>query len=248
MTQMISLQDRNHFWLYDPDVFSDMSTQYFTPRYWQERDLVLGNESGRGTTWFVQHNSVQLVLRHYLRGGLANRISRDRYLFHGWQRCRSVSEARILATLRELKLPVPRPVAAQVIRHRLHYRADILIERIPDAQDLLRTLELPQKDHFYIELGRLIARFHGEGVYHADLNIQNILYDKQGRFWLIDFDRAKQLPDTGQWKHNTLERLHRSFRKEKERAQIHWSESDWLALLEGYESFSTSAEQPTGRA
>ncbi len=242
--QLVTQHSRNHYWCYDPDLLPAIDSHYFTPRYWQERDLVTGKEFGRGTTWFVRHDSNQWVLRHYLRGGLVGRLNRDRYLFSHWENCRSVNEVRILQTMRAQSLPVPRPVAAQVIRHRMHYRADIIIERIDKARDLLQVLKTAKAESFYLQLGELIARFHQAGVFHADLNIQNILQDDQGDFWLIDFDRARILEQDRRWQHKTLKRLLRSFRKEKERAGIAWKESDWLALIEGYEAFNTSALPP----
>ena len=81
----------------------------------------------------------------------------------------------------------------------------------------------------------MIATFHRQGVFHADLNIQNILQDKTGKFWLIDFDRARILPPQKKWQQATLKRLKRSFEKERVRFDIKWSESDWAALMHGYQ-------------
>ena len=38
-------------------------------------------------------------------------------------------------------LPVPRPAAARLVRQGAFYRADILIERIPKARDLVAILK-----------------------------------------------------------------------------------------------------------
>ena len=54
---------------------------------------------GRGAAWFVDGPFGGAVLRHYLRGGLAARISRDRHLWRGADRMRSFAEFRLLRAL-----------------------------------------------------------------------------------------------------------------------------------------------------
>jgi len=202
--------------------------------YWQKKQAIIGRETGRGTTLFVQHNASQLVLRHYLRGGMMRHLSRDRYLFNSLETTRSFAEFTLLADLSKRGFAVPKPAAAQVIRQGLGYRADLLTHKIPNAQDLVRILQVSQEAGFYRELGTFIANFHKQGVFHADLNIQNILQDDKGKFWLIDFDRAQlRTPNTG-WQQANLKRLKRSFEKEHIRYQIKWSATDWAVFLQAY--------------
>ncbi len=225
----------NTVFLYDTAFFSDCGNEQFNASYWQSLDAVTGHESGRGTTWFIQDRGFHLVLRHYLRGGWVSRFNHDRYLFTGWQACRSLAEMRILAQAHALGLPVPRPAAAMAERHGLSYRASILLQRIEDARDLVSLLQSPQNPNFYLDLGGTIAQFHRQGVLHADLNIKNILQDRSGQFWLIDFDRAQLLDALSpQQERRVLERLQRSFIKESMRSQVQWNPSDWEALLKGY--------------
>jgi len=222
-------------WLFDADCIADISAEHFSAQYWESKHAITGKESGRGTTYFVRHQDHHLVLRHYLRGGLMSKISKDNYLFTRLQNCRAIAEFQILSDLHEEGLPVPKPAAAQVIRKGLHYKADLLTHRIPHAQDLVQILKSPKDELFYQALGLIIARFHQQGVYHADLNIQNILQDDSGQFWLIDFDRAKRLKPQQQWQEKNLSRLKRSFEKEKRRFGIQWQESDWLTFLNAYQ-------------
>ena len=234
---MLAPQDKtegNYFWRYDPCCFKDASALIFDSTYWKEKNAIIGQENGRGTTWFIKHNEHELVFRHYLRGGIIRHISHDRYLFNGYQNTRAVAEFDILNLLLKKSLPVPTPAAAQVVKHGLFYEADLLTHKIPDAQDLVKILQQPQDEAFYQQLGRLIATFHQEGVFHADLNIQNILQDKHGQFWLIDFDRARILPPQQKWQERTLARLKRSFEKEQQRFGIKWTEKDWASLMQGY--------------
>ena len=107
-------------------------------------------------------------------------------------------------------LPVPAPIAAAVWREGLTYRAAILVERITDA----RTLAICADEHDWRQAGRAVAAMHIEGVWHADLNVHNILIDAQHRAWLIDFDRGRQFERLSEAKrHSNLERFHRSMRK-----------------------------------
>ena len=52
------------------------------------------------------------------------------------------------------------------------------------------------------------------GVNHTDLNIHNILIDDKDKVWIIDFDKCHQASE-GRWRELNLERLKRSFLKEK---------------------------------
>jgi len=55
---------------------------------------------------------------------------------------------------------------------------------------------------------------HAQGVWHADLNVHNILIDTANKAWLIDFDRGRRFSQLSEQKRQgNLERLHRSFRK-----------------------------------
>ena len=234
MREPLSKNEGNCFWRYDPSCFEHISFSTFESNYWKDKNAIIGQESGRGTTWFLKHNEHELVLRHYLRGGMMRHISHDRYIFNGLKKTRSIAEFDILNLLLQKNLPVPKPAAAQVIKHGLFYEADLLTHKIPNAQDLIQVLRQTQTVEFYYELGKIIADFHQQGVYHADLNIQNILQDKLGKFWLIDFDRAQILPPQVKWHEATLSRLKRSFEKERGRFDIKWSEKDWTALMKGY--------------
>ena len=55
-------------------------------------------------------------------------------------------------------------------------------------------------------VGAAVRRLHAEGVWHADLNAHNVLVDRDGRIWIIDFDRARLRP-AGSWAAANLARL-----------------------------------------
>lgn len=175
------------------------------------------------------------ALRHYHRGGLFGKLVKDQYLFTGWQNTRSYQEFKLLANLHQQGVNVPRPIAARVFKQGLFYRADLLSEKIENAKDLVDILKKrPLTEQEYRAIGAEIAKMHRVLVNHTDLNIHNILLDKQGKVWLIDFDKCQQKPALGAWTEKNLQRLKRSFNKERLRCNIHWQESDFEQLLAGY--------------
>ena len=61
--------------------------------------------------------------------------------------------------------------------------------------------------------GQLVARFHRAGLDHADLNAHNLLFNAQGKGWMIDFDQCQlRIPATA-WRQANLQRLQRSLLK-----------------------------------
>lgn len=222
--------------LYDGSRLDQMQPEQFELSYWQDQpnppELATG---GRGTVVFVGGSQDSWALRHYQRGGLPGRVLSDQFLFLGEDSTRSFREFRLLATLHEKGLPVPRPVAARYLRSGAIYRADLLTARIPGAQPLSFLLESNQfSTEIWRLTGRLIRRFHDAGVCHADLNAHNILVDAAGELFLLDFDRGTIRRD-GQWKQANLRRLKRSLDKISEaKPGINVSDSDWLRLLDGY--------------
>jgi 3-deoxy-D-manno-octulosonic acid kinase len=200
----------------------------------QRSGRVIGSAQGRGTTWFIQLETLQGALRHYRRGGLFGKLIKDQYLFSGWKRTRSYQEFNLLRLLSNADVNVPRPIAAKATRSLFFYQADLLTERIESARDLVSILRTqPLSTEMYHRIGREIRKMHEAHVNHTDLNIHNLLCDHQNKVWIIDFDKCYQ-QSGNKWKSKNLDRLLRSFQKEKNKHQIHWQEQDFNALLIGY--------------
>ena len=198
--------------LFDRSQIRQPEPDWFSPGHWGDAAQPV-SEGGRGGAWFIQTGDGDAFLRHYLRGGMAASLSRDGHLWRGINRVRSFAEFRLLRTLREKKLPVPMPFAAWYRREGLQYRAAILLQRLPGVQSLA-ALAL-QDDPPWDAAGDLIARFHRAGLDHADLNAHNLLFDGQGRGWMIDFDRSQLRIPATPWRNANLQRLHRSLRKQR---------------------------------
>lgn len=182
----------------------------------EQRFETVTQRGGRGAVRFFDSALGSLVLRSYRRGGLIGRWVRRHYLWTGESRTRCFREFHLLQRLAELGLPVPAVVAAGYVRHGVGYRAELLMRAIPDSRPLaqyLAGLDVAQSRALAADLGRLIARFHQHGVYHADLNAFNVMVDGQGKLWLIDFDRGELRRPGVTWQHANLQRLHRSLLK-----------------------------------
>ncbi|MEH8016429.1 lipid IV(A) 3-deoxy-D-manno-octulosonic acid transferase [Rheinheimera muenzenbergensis] len=226
---------------FDAAFFPNAGLHYFQPQYWQQQGLVSGQSTGRNTVWFVRQDDKQAVLRHYYRGGLIGKINKDCFWPVPLRQSRAMAEYALLWQMQSWGLPVPRPCAALYQPRRLlgitwAYRADILIERIEGATDLAQLLQQQSLSAAqWQQLGSMIARFHQHSVYHSDLNCHNILLDKQGKFWLIDFDKCA-LRAGNDWQQATLARLLRSLQKERGlHNSFSWQPQLWSALLHGYQ-------------
>ncbi len=228
----------NRYILYDEGLIANSADLAFEAGEWAARSAIIGFAEGRGTTFFVQHEGRDFVLRHYLRGGLIARLSADHYVWAGRERSRAFREWRLLAQMRGMGLPVPQPAAAQVVRKGPLYTADLMTVRIPETTTLAEILTRdPLEEGHWIALGNLLRRFHARGVYHADLNANNILLDRGGRFHLIDFDRGRLRRPARGWQEANLARLHRSLEKlQRQAPEFHFTADDWNRLVSGYRS------------
>ena len=225
---------------YDETLIADVTEPVFDPEYWCVKNKVIGSAQGRGTTWFVQINTLPAALRHYRRGGLFGKIIKDYYWFTKWQKTRSCEEFQLLQYLVDAGVNVPKPIAARAVKRFLCYQADILTQKIEGAQDLVAILRKTKLDaNTYQLIGQQIKRLHNADVNHTDLNIHNILLDKNNKVWIIDFDKCHLEPSSAQydstWKKSNLNRLLRSFQKELNKCSINWQQnSDWVAFESGY--------------
>ncbi|WNH51090.1 MULTISPECIES: 3-deoxy-D-manno-octulosonic acid kinase [Stenotrophomonas] len=220
--------------LFDRERLRQADMSLFAPAHWGERARPVG-DGGRGGAWFVDAPIGHCVLRHYLRGGLAAKLSRDQYLWRGANRTRSFAEFRLMRALRAQKLPVPRPIAAFYMREGVRYRAAILMERLEGVRSLADRALVAGRGAPWEETGRLIARFHRAGLDHADLNAHNILFDANGHGWLIDFDRGVQRIPATAWRERNLKRLHRSLIKLRGERSHEEVEKDFARLRRAYD-------------
>ncbi|SPY33980.1 3-deoxy-D-manno-octulosonic acid kinase [Pasteurella canis] len=238
---MLEFKHKNTFFLFNFKQPKPDQESFFQAHFWKKQDRIIGSAKGRGTTWFLKTDDilgVNTALRHYYRGGLWGKLNRDRYRFLTLSTARSFAEFNLLKQLHEAGLAVPKPIGACVEKIALgFYRADLLTEKIENAEDLTVYLQhstLASKN--WQKIGQLIRQLHNLQVCHSDLNAHNILIQHVAddcKFWLLDFDKSgHQLGDS--WKTENLQRLQRSFMKEVERLGIQFTEQNWQDLLQGY--------------
>jgi len=237
-SSLSQLAPEGHHILYDAACLNQPSPSHFSPAWWQSQGQLSGRAEGRGEAHFLD-GEPSWVLRHYRRGGLVARWVEDRYIYLGLEKTRPFREARLLSRLYNQGLPVPRPVAARVSRQGLSYRGDLITERVP-GQPLADVLLAGEADiGLFQRLGEQIRQFHDQGVFHADLNVRNILVD-QDSIHLIDFDQGG-IRRAGNWQRQNLERLQRSLRKilgSRWSDEPQWGQA-WLALEQAYEVGTT---------
>ncbi|MBB5211122.1 3-deoxy-D-manno-octulosonic acid kinase [Microbulbifer hydrolyticus] len=192
----------------------------------------------RGKAVMFEYNGVELVFKQYHRGGLAGRLVEKSYLYSRLPNTRVWREFNMLREMRELGLPVPRPVAARCVSvPPLAYRGAMITERVADSKTLTEVLcEKTLDNASWEKLGGLIAHFHAKNVYHADLNANNILLTGSGDFYLIDFDKGVMRKALSrQDALSNVARLRRSLDKLQGRlSPFHFSSDNWQALERGY--------------
>jgi 3-deoxy-D-manno-octulosonic acid kinase len=220
--------------LFDRERLRQAQAPWMDPAFWGERARPV-DSGGRGGAWFVDAPFGPSLLRMYKRGGLAANVSTDRYLWRGANQTRSFAEFRLTRALLAKGLPVPRPYLASYLHEGLTYRAAILMERLPDVRSLADRLQVAGSDAPLEETGRLVARFHRAGLDHADLNAHNILFDAQGRGWLIDFDRGVLRIPATRWRESNLARLKRSLLKLRGARSMQAMEADYARLRQAYD-------------
>ena len=103
------------------------------------------------------------------------------------------------------------------------YRGWLITRQLPDAEDLWSALKTGFAERLDFDrvlriVGESMAALHRQGVYHADLNLKNILIRAEGTdvaAYVIDFDKSKvflgKLP--APLARKNLDRFERSVRK-----------------------------------
>ena len=228
--------------VYDAGHIHQPGKHLFSEHAWERSGCIVGQAPGRGSALFLETDFGPVVLRHYLRGGWAARISRDRYVYTGVEQSRPVAEFNMLASLYAMGLPVPQPLAAQCVRQGLFYSGDLMTRRIPDVIPLAELSD-SQRDspEAWHAVGVCIRIFHEHGVIHADLNARNILIAAGNRVYLIDFDRAQIRQGATSLFQANLGRLKRSLHKFLGEEQL---EVGWRQLLDGYNADPAEQAEP----
>ena len=164
------------------------------------------------------------LVRHYRRGGVFGHLLRDFYL----GRRRFLQEVRVSEWARDQNIPTAEVLALRIERKGpCLYRGDLVTREIEASEDLdeylksARTREWSTKDRgkeIIRSVALLLQGMHRAGLYHADLNLKNILVQITERgvnSYVIDLDRARVIKPLGsRMRIRNLVRLYRSLDKQ----------------------------------
>ena len=164
------------------------------------------------------------LIRHYQRGGVFGHLLRDFYL----GRTRFLQEVRVSEWARDQDIPTAEVLALRIEQKGLClYRGDLVTREIEASEDLdeylksARTRDWSTKDRgkeIIRSVALLLQAMHRAGLYHADLNLKNILVQITERgvnSYVIDLDRARVIRPLGsRMRIRNLVRLYRSLDKQ----------------------------------
>ena len=164
------------------------------------------------------------LVRHYQRGGVFGHLLRDFYL----GRTRFLQEVRVSEWARGEDIPTAEVLALRIERKGPWlYRGDLVTREIEASEDLdeylksTRSREWSTKDRgkeIIRSVALLLQGMHRAGLYHADLNLKNILVQITERgvnSYVIDLDRARVIKPLGsRMRIRNLVRLYRSLDKQ----------------------------------
>jgi 3-deoxy-D-manno-octulosonic acid kinase len=207
----------------------------FDPQYLIENHLVKRTATGRGKVYFFDLSGIEVVLRHYYRGGLIAKFIKDKFVFAGIQNTRAYRELAILAHLHAKGVNVPKPIVGKVRVLGLTYQCDILTQVIDNATELHQHLcEHGVEDETWKQIGKEIQKLHQAQACHYDLNVKNLLVKDNNEIVLLDFDNC-EIRQGDAWKAKNLERFKRSlFKQASKHPSYGFSEDKWHILTEAY--------------
>ena len=167
-------------------------------------------EGGRGALMRFTYPNGSGLVRRYRRGGVIRHFVKESYLLQN----RPLRELNVHSFVQDEGLSVPVVLGVVWRRRGLWYRGSIASDEV-DSTTLLEYARDrgSQAEGVMAQCGELIRRMHELGVYHADLQVKNILVGED-RAYLIDFDNAVRYPAVSdRLRVRNLLRLRRSFEK-----------------------------------
>ena len=96
---------------------------------------------------------------------------------------RTLHEARVITSLRRLGIPCPAILLMDRSEATLYLQ---LIEGV-ELKKALDSLPVKEVERLANMLGRMVGRMHRGGIAHGDLTTSNIMLDRMGNLYFIDF-------------------------------------------------------------
>lgn len=205
----------------------------------------VSEKAGRQPLFELRLGGRRLLLRRFSHGGLLRGLTGDRFRDPG----RPFAELRLSEWLRERGICTPRVVAARAREAEGWgggWNLDLVTECVEGTTDLGYALglarggALPRAARVALleASGRLVGALHGLGLWHADLQPNNLLVNEEAlagappELWVLDLDRSERLdPLPTERRRANLERL---FRHVVRGAAL--SRTDYARFLRAYAS------------
>ncbi len=228
-------------------LFADFTLPTETPA--AEAEAAPSGRSQLSVVPLSENGNERALVRNCVRGGLLGRFVRTLYLDRGIPR--PFRELLTSEYARSHNVPTPEVLAVAFEKAPpFFYRGYVATREIVPGLDLQRELlSADPLERGFVErkrvvaslLGRLVARMHAAGIYHADLHLKNVLLsgaDEQPELSVLDLDAAaicERLSDFR--KCMNILRLYRSAQKVNRlagSAKPLVSRSDAVCFLEAY--------------
>lgn len=223
------------------DSLATVLTQHGTLYAWARGHLQARALRGRAPVYVASipdRTQTTVVVRHSWHGGLLAPITGDRFR----RPTRAPIELLRSFMLRECGIPTPEVVAFALYKAGPGLaRVDVATRYIPDSNDFAAVLanlapEITREEAFpAVEL--LLRQLANNGFTHPDLNVKNILLQKQGsvvQAWVLDVDVMqwdRHTPTVSVMKMNA-DRLVRSLVKARRQFGLGFTDTERDAFVE----------------
>lgn len=172
---------------------------------------------GRGKVYrFPLPDGGEGIVRTYARGGLVRHFIKKTYVMDN----RPLRELDVWCHAQDQKVSVPLPLGVLWVKRGPFYSGAIATRYMDSMhlQDCLNaSTDTGERLDLLRRVGQAIRTMHNANINHADLQIRNILIDKNKKVYIIDFDNAtlKQGKESffNDPQSDNLDRLQRSFVK-----------------------------------
>jgi 3-deoxy-D-manno-octulosonic acid kinase len=165
------------------------------------------------------NRQLTLFVRRARRGGVMRLLNRD--IYFGW-RPRPLRELATAAEAMRRAIPIAEPLGALIEPLALGFYRGAMITRALAGMTLWEFLQTDDdayvRSHVLEQARRAISTMHRGGLFHADLNLHNLLVTRLGESFaiaILDLDQARLYPPPLKPKlcWQNLRRLVRSARK-----------------------------------
>lgn len=201
------------------DLAATLASWLLAPTLELPADAAPVDSGGRGAAFRVRlPDGTRSVVRHYRRGGWIGRWVRETYV---GVVARPLRELAVTVEARRRGVPAPEVLAARV-DGRLVYRGVLVTAELAHARTLVDALatapDAAARQAMAASAARAVGVMHRAGVFHADLNLTNLLTRPTAagvEVAVLDFDRARlcRAPLGARACGRNLRRLARSLRK-----------------------------------